>query len=69
MRPLEGLRILDLTRVLSGPFATALLADLGAKIMDLGSPYQRNLTEGQRMQQAMDNMAMLMAKLSGAVAK
>jgi len=36
--PLDGVRILDFTHVLSGPFGTSLLGDLGAEIIKVEPP-------------------------------
>lgn len=43
-RPLDGIRILDLTSALAGPYATLLLGGMGAEVINIEAPGGRDMS-------------------------
>jgi crotonobetainyl-CoA:carnitine CoA-transferase CaiB-like acyl-CoA transferase len=55
MKPLDGLVILDLSRVLACPFASMILAELGARVIKVEQPGSGDETRGFEPQLARDS--------------
>jgi crotonobetainyl-CoA:carnitine CoA-transferase CaiB-like acyl-CoA transferase len=55
MKPLEGITILDLSRVLACPFATMILAELGARVIKVEQPKSGDETRSFEPQLARDS--------------
>src|SRR5690348_2271643 len=41
--PIAGIKVVDMTSVIMGPYATQILADLGAEVIEIASPKPDNI--------------------------
>ena len=57
MRPLEGLRVIDLTHVLAGPFATHQLCMMGAEVIKIEKPGEGDQTRGLALRPELKGLA------------
>src|SRR6516162_7740936 len=46
MTPLQGITVLDLTRILSGPYCSMMLGDMGARVIKSEQPGKGDDTRG-----------------------
>lgn len=57
MRPLDGIRIIDLTHVLAGPFATHQLCMMGADVIKVEKPGQGDQTRGLALRPELNGLS------------
>ncbi len=66
--PLSGITILDLTSVISGPLATAMLADQGARVIKVESPSGDSMRMGGALNRGVSSLFTALNRTEASVA-